>query len=321
MRSLAFGLLTGFLCACGDAEVPTAPARTWSSVRIQGVETLSDFAILGDELFAVREDNDRALYHVDLHKLQHRGEVQARKLELLVHQTSQIGGSDAFAHQGYQIKHVWPLPVAFVGIAVRPPNRVYLAERHHRLIYWGELIRGADRRLSGARLDFVYSLRGGDRSKAPQSDWRDHGPGLGTMSALHSDQRVEDLYVIDHDGSTPETVGLRRLDRTAGQLGMTVPITDAKGARPDLRGLVWEPQAQRNLALVGGGRGALIPFKDSNLRTVHLGIGTPGPKIDGVSGWTAMALGDDGTLFVLSEGTPPILAWRAPEPAPPTSNR
>ena len=315
--ALAIAIVCG-LCACGDETQRPGPstsaARPWSSAQIQGAPALSDLAILGGRLFAVCENDDRALYAVDLKGLRDGATLTAHALKLKVHGPAEIMGSDAFAREGYRIEHLWDMPIALVGVALRPgtPTRLYLAERTHRIVYWGEVLEAQDAREDVGRIDFAFSLRGARRSEAAKSDWRDHGPGLCGLSAVVKARRVEDLYAIDRGGDSPTSAALRKLDRTGGQLGATIPITDANGKRPDLRGVVWQPDEERFLGLVGGGRGALVPFQDSNLRTVRLGAGTPGPKIEDVTGWTGMALGEDGTLYLLSEGTPSVLAWRKP---------
>lgn len=303
------------LAACGDdappaPQAPTVPGRTWSFATIEGVERLSDIAVMEDELVAVADGGDRNVYAVDLRDLKDGRTLRARVLDMDLHEDAPISGSEPFARESYTIAHVWELPVSFVGIARRPPNGIYVVERTHRLMYWGQTVDGADGKLVGVRLNWAYTMRGGLHNASSRSDWRDHGPGVKGLSALRGARRVEDLYAIDGDGGTPTTVGLRRLDRTGGQMGPTVRITSAAGLRPDVRSVVLEAHADRFLALVGNGRGALVPFQDAGARTVRLGNGTPGPKREGVTGWTSLEIDERGTLYLLSQDSPPVLAWR-----------
>ena len=304
---------------CGDdrgkdaAGTPT-PAPVWGTVSIQGLDHPSDFSIDGTDLIAVRANDDRRLYVVDIRALSAGGTRKAVPLDLTVQKVSMIQGADDFARAGYRIEHVWSVPVAFTGIALRE-GRLYLAERHHRLIYWGHVARGPGGSITHAGVEFAFSLRGGERAGAVASDWRDQGPGLRTLTPLIKARRSEDLYALDRSGGSDDTMGLRKLDRVGGQIGATLRFTSASGTRPDARGVVWQPAQDRFLALVGPGRGALVPFQDASFRTVRLGAGVPTPTVEGVAQWIAIAQDAQGTLYLLSDGAPAVLAWRAPDPS------
>jgi len=69
----------------------------------------------------------------------------------------------------------------------------------------------------------------------------------------------------------------------------------------------------RFLTVRGHGRGSIAPFMDPGAsREIGLGQSTPAPDIEGAGAWRGMAHGPDGTVYLISDGDPAILAWRSP---------
>ena len=71
----------------------------------------------------------------------------------------------------------------------------------------------------------------------------------------------------------------------------------------------------RLVMLLGAGRGRFVPLKPSppgKLDSKLLGQGVPGPDVPDGKRWTGMAHAADGTVFLVSSGSPASLAWRRP---------
>jgi hypothetical protein len=301
------------LAGCGEDDPAPAPAAGpghWRHCRVDGLTGASGLTVFGDDLIAVAGAGNRSVYTLPSGDLEHEGRVRARELKVDVRMESQLLGAEPFALQGYSMKHLWPLAVDFQGVAVQPPNFLYVGERIRRVVYWGRLNRNAAGALSSVRFDEVSVAPGGERSKVAEGDWRDHGPGLAGLLALAGRRRMEDLYVLDRAPRGGPALRIHRMDRYGSTLG-TIPIKHDFGDALECHALSWD--GTRYVIHYGAGRGRLALVKEPDaMRSTKLGAGSPGPDVEGVEAWTGMTHGQDGTVYLISGGDPAIVAWRTP---------
>ena len=311
-RAAALLMLAAILGGCGDdgqAPRPAGPGH-WKHCRVDGLKGASGLTMFGRDLIAVAGDGVRAVYTLPSGDLEHEGRVRARQLEVDVRMEATLLGAEPFALQGYSMKHLWPLAVDFQGVAVQPPNFLYVGERIRRVVYWGRLLRNAAGELDRVRFDEVSVAPGGDRSNVAEGDWRDHGPGLAGLLALAGSRRMEDLYVLDRAPRGGPALRIHRMDRYGSTLG-AIPIKHEFGDALECHALSFD--GSRYVIHYGNGRGRLALVKEPDaMRSTKLGVGAPGPDVEGVTSWTGMTHGEDGTVFLISGGDPTVVAWRGP---------
>ena len=91
------------------------------------------------------------------------------------------------------------------------------------------------------------------------------------------------------------------------------PATDDLAIGPDRRPDVAVPiDGERYLVLRGGAQPALESLpRTGALRVVDLQPGLALPKVEGAGTWRGIVHAEDGTLFLISSGSPAIIAWQA----------
>lgn len=303
-------LLLGCLLttACGGA--PSGSGSSWKHCRIEGLENAGGLAWHRDELIAVAGGGDRALYAFPRTRLVPGGSVRARRLEVHIKEDTHLVGAEKLSEQGYQMKHLWKLPLDFQALTTRTPSQVFLGDRNRRIVYWGRLVRDGAGRLSQVQLSRLFVAPGATRSDISRADWRDKGPGLSGLVAVQGDGGRDGLYLVDRGEPTGRFLRLRRTDMYGSVLGGILVERTFRGA-PELQALSWrqsQPVLQR-----GYGAGQLITARASSDPAPRKPAHTePGPEVEGVSAWTGMCHAPDGTVYLVSGGSPAVVAWRAP---------
>ncbi len=306
--TMSFVLL---LAGCGDESSPVAnePGH-WQHCRVEGLQRASGLAIYMNELLVVAGGGDRNVYAVGREGLRDGEHVLPRLLEVHIKKKSKLMGREEFATRGYDFEDLWALDVDFQGIAMLRPNRLFLGERNLRVIYWGYVDQDAAGRAGKVRLQRVFTAAGADRSKADAGDYRDTGAGLSALLSASGMQITEDLYLVERGSAADEIFSVWRLDEFGMSLGQFTVRVPGEAA-PDVESMSWHEG--RFLTVRGHKRGSLAPFTDpGRRRTTELGASTPAPDIEGAGVWRGMAHGPDGTLYLISDGDPAILAWRTP---------
>lgn len=317
MRCVACACLGVFLLAAcgGDAEEGASPV--WHHATLTGFGSsaspgqASGLTLVGGDLLLVCGDDDRDIYTIERDRLRPGGALGVRTLSVEYKPDAPLMGSEPFALQEYTLDHLWKVPVDFQAIAAQAPDYLYVGERQRRLILWGRLTRDAAGRLAHIKFDHVTVAPGADRSAADAADWRDKGPGLRGLVAVERSARMEDLWLVDA-GAPDQPIMVRRLDRYGSNLRGLRARHGFEGS-PDVRAISWDKN--RLVMLLGRGRGrfsTLKPPAPGKLVSVPKLTGVPGPEIEGVEGWTGMAHAKDGTIFLVSGGSPTIVAWRKP---------
>ena len=303
-------LLTLALAACGD-ETEEGDLQPWHYATLQGLGEASGLTLIGDDLVLVCGNNDRDIYTLSRAGLNDGDSVRVRKLAVQFKPDALLMGTEPFALQGYTLDLLWNVPVDFQAVAAQQPDYLYVAERNRRLILWGRLRRRADGALSTIRFDHVSIAPGADRSGVDSGDWRDKGTGARGLVAVERSARMEDLWLVDA-GAPGEPIGVRRLDRYGSNYG-GIRARHSFDGSPDVRAISWD--TDRLVMLVGAGRGrfvSLAPPPPGKLDSVTIKPGAPGPDLPDGKSWMGMAHAKDGTLFLVSSGSPATLAWRRP---------
>jgi len=302
-------LLLG-LAACGDEQGGQEAGIAWQHCRVEGLNGAGGLAFFEDSLIAVAGGGDRSVYVFERSALKAGGQAHARVLDVDVVEDAFLMGSEKFALQGYQLKHLWDLSLDFQGVAVQAPHFLYLGDRIRRVIYWGRLFRDASGHLARARLRSLCIAPGARRTAVDEGDWRDKGPGLSGLVAVDGRRRTEDIYVADR-GSPDETVlRVRKMDRYGSNLG-GLSVLHGLDGQPDVNAISWSKK--RFHLTRGAGAGELLEVDEPKS-----GLGAKvdqrdqGPQVEGVEIWSGMCHAPDGTLFLVSNGTPAVVAWRAP---------
>jgi hypothetical protein len=299
------------LPACGDRGDDQPGLSPWQHTKLVGLRDASGVTLHGNDLVLVAGGGDREVYTVVRADLRAGRTTPTRTLAVTINPKAPTMGSEALAHEGYQMSHLWNVPVDFQGVAAQEPNFLYVGERHRRLVFWGRMRRDADGRLASVHLDHVAVAPGANRSAVSKGDWRDHGSGLRGLTAPRGPARQEDLWLVER-GTAESPVILRRMGRYGTNL-KGIRARHAFESGPDCRAVSWD--ADRLVVLLGSGRGRFVTLKppaSGELTSVPEIRGVPGPEVDGVTGWTGMAHGSDGTIFLVSGGNPAVLAWRKP---------
>jgi hypothetical protein len=292
---LVGGLLS--LSACGDPpEAPEAPGR-WLNATLSGAGAPSGIAAMGDRLAIVSGGGDRVVRWLDRAALVAGAALVPEALPVEVRRHAPLGGGESFALRGYDLGDLWDQDVDLQGIALAPPDRVWLAERRYRVVYAGRVEVDASGRWTGLRLEHVYSVPGAKRSPT----WLDEGAGLAGLAAGVAD----DVYAIEREGPDAGKARVVRLDRLGVALGrFVVAIGGPEAAVADL-----VMDGGRFLVLHGAGRGLLAPLLEGAAgREVAAGRGFPGPDVPGAGDWSGIARFDDGGLCLVSTGG--RVAWR-----------
>ena len=302
------------LAACGDrGQVPAerqSPGQ-WEHVRIEGLSAASGLTIHEDTLIAVAGGNDRDIYAIAIAELLPGGTVKARTLAVDIKPDAPLMGAEPFAVQGYTLGHLWKVTLDFQAVAAQVPNLLYVVDREHRVIFWGPMHRSVDGRLARVQLNRLTVAPGADRTGVDTGDWRDLGPGVRGVVSVPRAGRMEDLWILE-GGKAGEPLQVRRIDRYGSNLGGLRARHKIQGP-PDARALSWD--RDRLVLQVGAGRGRLMTLEPpASGRTVSVPEirGVPGPEVAGVDGWTGLAHGSDGAVYMVSGGTPAVLAWRRP---------
>ncbi len=309
------GLFVFVLSSDGDGDGRAATSASWSHCRVKGLQRASGLAVYGDELLVVAGGGDRNIYAIQRRGLQHGQHVFPRALDVYLHEESKLMGRGEFAARGYEFGDLWKLEVDFQGVAMLRPNRIFLGERNLRVVYWGYIDQDAAGRAGKVRLQHVFTGAGAKRSNVGAGDYRDTGPGLSALLSTSGMQRTEDLYLVERGGEEDEVFGVWRLDEFGMSLGhfqVRVPGVPA----PDVESMSWHDE--RFLVVRGHDRGALAPFADpGRRRATTLEPSTPAPEVEGAGEggpgiWRGLAHAPDGTVYLISDGDPAILAWRTP---------
>ncbi|MDF1701184.1 MAG: hypothetical protein P1V36_08505 [Planctomycetota bacterium] len=298
------------LAACGN-EADDAGPNAWHHVRVEGLAGATGLTLAGDDLVFVCGDDRRDILTVPSRDLTSGGTVRVRTLALTTRPDAPVAGSTPFAWQRYQLQHLWNVPVDFQAVAFQPPNVLYVGERNRRVLFWGRLRRDATGALASVKLDHIAIVPGGDRSGRDAGDWTDKGSGLRALVAVQRSASMEDLWAVDR-GEAGQPISVRRMDRYGSNL-QGIRARHGFEAGPDVRAISHD--GSRLLVLLGRGRGrlvSLVPPAPGKLESVPNVTGVPGPAVDGVEGWTGMAHGADGTVYLVSGGSPAVVAWRRP---------
>jgi hypothetical protein len=229
------------------------------------------------------------------------------------------GRGEAFAAQGYRLGSLWDQPMDFSGVAARRvPARgtgpdmdaIYVLERGFGVVYRGRLIRDAAGALEAAHLEAAFALPERNREGSARSDWRDLSAGMAGILSVPREKSTEDLYLVERAGPEPSSFRVFRVDRFGHFQGkFTVKLPP--GASPDVGDLSWSEN--RFVFVRGEGRGALVPCTDpGDFATANAGAPVPGPDAPGAGPWRGLAHGLDGTVYLVSAGSPSRIAWRAP---------
>ena len=296
------------LSSCGGT--PEESGSVWRHCRIEGLENASGLALHRDELLAVAGDNDRAVYAFTRSGLTSGGRIHARKLDVHVKEDTHLVGAEKFSEQGYQMKHLWKLPLDFQALATRTPSHVFLGDRNRRIVYWGRLVRDGAGRLSQVQISRLFVAPGATRSDISRGDWRDKGPGLSGLAVVQDGQRSDDLYVVDRGERDGRFLRLRKTDMYGSVLGGTLVERDFEGA-PESAALSW--WQSQFLLLRAAGAGHLMTVRESSSPEPRKPAQTEsGPEVAGAEAWTGMCHAPDGTIYLVSSGSPAIVAWRTP---------
>ncbi len=299
------------LSACGeDGPAGDAPAA-WQHATVQNLAGASGLTLVGDDLVFVVGGDDRDVRSVARSALRPGATATARTLAVTIRPDAPIHGADPLAAARYGLEHLWKVPVDFQAVAFQPPDMLYVGERHRRLVFWGRIRRDAAGVLAGVKFSHVAVVPGADRSKRDAGDWRDQGPGLSGLVAVKRSARQEDLWAVDA-GAAEAPITVRRMDRFGSNL-QGIRARHGFDVAPDVRAVSHD--GTRLLVLMGKARGRIVSLKEpppNKLDSVPAITGVPGPAIDGVDGWTGMAHAEDGTIFLVSGGSPAVVAWRTP---------
>ncbi len=313
-RALLLATLLGPLAACGRGAAPDAARAVggWSHARVPGVAKASGIAVAGDWLVVSESGPDRRLLAVRRADLVDGKEASAHPVEVTFDPEAHLTGGDAFALRGYRLGDVWGLDGSVEGVAVQSPARVFLADRAWRVVFAGELRTGDDGAPKQIVIDRGFTVSGGNRSGSDASDWRDRGPGLAGLAAGASGRRVEDVYAVTRGAEGPGTFELHALDRYGIELStFTVDL----GTKDDaaVGGLALDED--RFLVVRGAGRGELVAFRRGRPRElVKSAPGIPAAEVEGAGAWSGVARSDDQVLYLVSQGAPAVVAWRAIRP-------
>lgn len=308
-------MLLSLLCClsgCGESvdggDLPPPPGH-FARCVLEGLPPPVAVTVAGADLLFVCGDDHRTVYGVSRADVRAGRTVTARALSLDVRESAPVSGGDALAVQGYQLRHLWELPLDLQGIAVQEPEFVFLGERRLRVVYWGRLVRDAAGRVQRLSIDYAFSAPGAERTLARGGDWEDKGPGLGALLAVNRSGMTEDLYLADRGRAGPGRFTVWRLDRYGTPLG-SFDVTAGEAA-PRLVALTAE--RERFLALIGESGAALAPFTDPGRgRQAPLGGAVPTPPLPGGQ-WRAAASASDGTLYLVGRDEHAlVLAWRRP---------
>jgi hypothetical protein len=307
MRTALAALALLLAAACGEQEEADAPLP-WRHCRITGLAGASGLAIFGGDLLAVRGGGSRDVYAIPVGMLRDGGKARARALRLDRDDTAALHGAEAFSAQGYRISHLWPLTVDFQAIAVQPPNFVYLGDRNRRVAYWGRLGLDPRRQTDRLRIEGALVVPGAFREGAEKGDWRDKGPGLSGLTTPGASRKTEDLFAVDEGGPHRAAVVLQKMSRFGMPVGRIArihpanedPPVEAISHLPDGSGfLLLHGRRPQSLSRLGDPDASLLPQRE------------PAPALER-GWWRGMCHGPDGTLYLVSDGDPAVVAWRGP---------
>jgi len=307
--TLLIGCLALLLSACGGEDRDGAQA-SWRQCRIEGLENASGLAVHEGELLAVAGAGDRNVYAISRAGLVDGGVAHARGLVVDVLEDVHLLGAETMALQGYKMEHLWALPVDFQGVTAQSPNFAYIGDRNRRIVYWGRLYRDAAGRLARLHLTGLFVAPGATRSAADVGDWRDKGPGLSGLVAVEGRRRTEDLYVVDRGEAGGRILRVRKVDRYGSILG-SIRYEHGFEGRPEIGAVSWS----RGQFVLQRGRGAgtLFAFREpSGPESVRIAREGPGPAGEGGGAWTGLCHAPDGTVFLVSSGSPAYVSWRGP---------
>lgn len=299
------------LVACGDDSDRPEAAPTWKHCRIDGVAHAGGLARYRDDLLFVSGDNERGVRAVPVQDLAHEGRVRARTLNLETNAAAYLMGADPLATQDYRLSHLWPLRMEFQGIAVQPPDFVYVADRVRRVVYWGRLTPDAAGRAQHVRIQGCLTVAGAQRTETASGDWRDKGPGLAGLAAVGEASKTEDLYTVDHLPGEAGRLLIRRLNRYGSPLGVT-EIDAGRASAARFTGLARRKGGFALLHSQGDGFAISTVRDPRRAEAVALVAHAALPEIPGVSAWAGIAEDPDGTLYVVSRGEITVVAWLAP---------
>ena len=316
-RSLLVLVLLAVTAGCGgdDGPLPVG-AGGWRHAEVKGLANGSGVTVLDDTLFVCSGEGARTILAVDVGTLAHGARVVPREIRVTLREDQGVmGHDDLLAQRGFTLGDLWGADVDLQGIASQAPGFLFLADRAHRVVFWGRAEREVGGRFSTLRIEYGFVPPGAKRTNTSAADYRDHGPGLSGLCGVR-DPKTEDLYVVEraHGGSGNPDHDFRvlLLDRfgSLGKSGFFVVRVPGEGP-PGIEGTSWHDG--RYLFVRGDGRGAIAPVVDPGLmRRSDLGRGTPGPDVEGAGPWRGMAHAPDGTLYLVSAGTPGYVAWRSP---------
>lgn len=320
---LLLGLaLLGFGCGEDRADPQAAgTAAIWSHCRLAGVRNVSGAAVLGEELFLCAGGNDRSLYVVKLAQLVMGAEVTPRRIEVTVDADAPLTGRSLLAQRGYTLGNLWEADLDFQAVGVQQPDKLFLADRRFRVVYWGKLQREIGGAFARLALRHGFEVPGATRANVDVADYSDTGPGIAGLFGVSGRARTEDLYLAerarpggDEVRSQFRVLVLDRYGSLAGGGDMGFFTVDVGAeALPEVEALAYDASNQRMLCVRGAGRGSIAALRNPGaLRTGKLGQAVPGPEIEGAGRWRALSVGADGSWYLVGDGEPAVVAWRTP---------
>jgi hypothetical protein len=311
-RGLRAGLCLATLAALvgcgGHAEPPSRPAaKAWRFARLRGVASPSGLALLGSRIAISGGGGDRVVHVLDTASLEDGRSVAVEDLPVTIDRDVHLGGSEPFAARGYQLGDLWDDQVDFEGIALQAPAHITLAERRYRVAWVGEVEADASGAWKTVHLKRAFAIPGAQRSPT----WLDQSAGIAGLDVGRTPESSQDLVAVEREGAVPGTFRIARVDRVAGSLRLVVVVRVPGGEPADVGGILAGPDGFQ--VLRGPGRGEIVDVSAApSPRPVEAARGEPGPDLAGSSAWTGIARGADGTLYLVSGGPDPVLAWRVP---------
>lgn len=296
----------------GGSATPTPTAGHWRTAVIEGAANICGMAFVSGELLLVPGQGERSLFAVPTTELRADGAVRARPLSIEVRKETRLMGNEPPGDRDYDLGTFWDLEVDFQGLAFQPPEWLFLGDRSHRIVYIARIRRNAAGELARAIVDRAFVARGATRARLDQGDFRDTGPGLASLLTMPRERRSDDLFLIPR-GPADGQAGIRveLLDRLGVSMS-SFEVRDADAFGADVEAGSWH--AGRFVTFRNSKQGVLMTFQEPGMRkrSAPFGRGLPGPPVFEGEVYRGMAHGADGTLYLVTDGSPAHIAWREP---------